>query len=78
MRGKGQQSRAHVNKFGAHKQNWAAFVRDIVPSIVATLLVLYALVALLSAELSSDKKSTPVVSNEQRVSDLGLRFAFKR
>jgi hypothetical protein len=40
--------------------------------------VLYSLIVLLSVELNSDSMSSPSVNNQERISDVGLRFAFKR
>ena len=78
MKGKRQRSRAQPDNLGARKQNVPAFISDIAPAIVMTLLILYALVALLSVDLAPDNTSTPVFNSEQRVSDLGLGFAFRR
>ena len=40
--------------------------------------VLYSLIVLLSVELNPDSTSSPSVNNQERISDVGLRFAFKR
>jgi hypothetical protein len=39
--------------------------------------VLYSLIVLLAVELNPDS-SSPSVNNQERISDIGLRFAFKR
>ncbi len=78
MKGKHQQSRAQAGKFGVRKHNAAAFMSDIAPALVATLLVLYALVSMLSVEITPDSTSAPAINSQQTVSDLGLGFAFRR
>jgi hypothetical protein len=40
--------------------------------------VLYSLIVLLSVELNPDSTISPSVNNQERISDVGLRFAFKR
>jgi hypothetical protein len=40
--------------------------------------VLYSLIVLLSVELNPDRTISPSVNNQERISDVGLRFAFKR
>jgi hypothetical protein len=40
--------------------------------------VLYSLTVLLSVELNPDSTISPSVNNQERISDVGLRFAFKR
>jgi hypothetical protein len=40
--------------------------------------VLYSLIVLLSVELNPNNTSSPSVNNQERISDVGLRFAFKR
>ena len=54
------------------------FVKDITATLLAIVLVLYALIVLLSVELNPDPTSSPLVSNQERISDVGLRFAFKQ
>jgi hypothetical protein len=49
-----------------------------ITAALATVFVLYSLIALLSVELNQDSTSSPFVSNQERISDVGLRFAFKR
>jgi hypothetical protein len=54
------------------------FMKDITAALLAIVFVLYSLIALLSAELNQDRTSSPLFINEERISDIGLRFAFKR
>jgi hypothetical protein len=50
--------------------------------ISATLLaggfVLFALISLLTAIQSSESTSSALINHQEKVSDIGLRFAFKR
>jgi hypothetical protein len=52
-------------------------MNDITAGLLAIVLVLYSLVALLSVELHQDSTSSRLVNNEERVSELGLRDAFR-
>ena len=54
------------------------FMKDITVVLLATVFVLYSLIALLSVELNQDRTSSPLVNNQERISEVGLRFAFKR
>jgi hypothetical protein len=40
--------------------------------------VLYSLIVLLSVEFNPDSTISLLVNNQERISDVGLRFAFKR
>jgi hypothetical protein len=53
-------------------------MKDIAAVVLATVFVLYSLIVLLSVELNPDSASSPSVNNQERISDVGLRFAFKR
>jgi hypothetical protein len=53
------------------------FMKDILGTLMATLLVMLALITLLTAEQNWEPSNEPVVSNPERVSDLGLRLALK-
>jgi hypothetical protein len=53
-------------------------MKDITAALLVTVFVLYSLIALLSVERNQDSTNSPLVSNQERISDLGLRFAFKR
>ena len=53
-------------------------MKDITAPLLAIAFVLYILIALISVEFNPDSTSSPLVSNEERISDVGLRFAFKR
>jgi hypothetical protein len=54
------------------------FMKDITAALLAIVFVLYSLIALLSVELNRDSTSSPLVSNQERISELGLRVAFQR
>ena len=54
------------------------FMKDITVVLLATVFVLYSLIVLLSAELNPDSAGPPLVNNQERISEVGLRFAFKR
>jgi hypothetical protein len=58
-------------------QKMEVFMKDITPALLATLFILYSLIILLSVELHPDNMSSPFVDN-QKISDVGLQFAFKR
>ena len=60
------------------QQNIGVFMKDITAALLVTVFVLYSLIALLSVERNQDSTNSPLVSNQERISDLGLRFAFKR
>ena len=53
-------------------------MKDITATILAIGFVLYSLIALLSVERNRDSMSAPLVSNQERISELGLRVAFQR
>ncbi len=55
----------------------AVFMKDITTTLLA-IFVLYAVIVLLSVEITPDGTRSPLVSNQERISDIGLRFAFKR
>jgi hypothetical protein len=54
------------------------FMKEITAALLAIVFVLYSLIVLLSAEINPDGTSSPVISNQERISEVGLRFAFKR
>jgi len=54
------------------------FMKEITAALLAIVFVLYSLIVLLSVEHIPDGTSSPLVSNQERISDVGLRFAFKR
>jgi hypothetical protein len=54
------------------------FMKDITAALLAIVFVLYSLIALLSVERNQDSTSLPLVSNQERISELGLRVAFRR
>jgi hypothetical protein len=53
-------------------------MKDITAAFLAFVFVAYALIALFSVELNRDSTSSPLVSNQERVSEIGLRVAFQR
>ena len=53
-------------------------MKDITVGFLAMGFVLYLLIALLSVERNRDSMSSPLVSNQERISELGLRIAFQR
>jgi len=50
-------------------------MKDITVPLLAIAFILYILIALISVEFNPDSKSSPLVSNPERISDVGLRFA---
>jgi len=59
------------------QQNMAVLMKDITTTLLA-IFVLYALIVLLSVEITPDVTGSPSVSNQEKISEVGLRFAFKR
>jgi hypothetical protein len=53
-------------------------MKNITTVLLATIFVLYSLIALLSVERNRDSMSSPLVSNQEKISELGLRVAFQR
>jgi hypothetical protein len=53
-------------------------MKDITAELLAIVFAVYILIALLSVELNQDRTSSPLVSNQERISELGLRWAFQR
>ena len=54
------------------------FMKDITAVLLAIVFVFYSLIALLSVERNKDSTSSPLVSNQEKISELGLRVAFQR
>jgi hypothetical protein len=54
------------------------FMKDISTILLAGAFVLFTLIVLLSAASTPDRTSSTLDNDQQKVSDLGLRFAFKR
>ena len=52
-------------------------MKDILGTLMAALLVIVSLITLLRAEHNWEPSNEPVLSNTERVSDLGLRLALK-
>jgi hypothetical protein len=53
-------------------------MKDNLTMLLGSIFVLFSLVVLLSAARTPDRRSLKLDNGEQKVSDLGLRFAFKR
>jgi hypothetical protein len=53
-------------------------MKHITAALLAIGFALYSLIALLSVERNQDSTSSPLVSNQERISELGLRVAFQR
>jgi hypothetical protein len=54
-----------------------AFMKEISATLAAALFVIWSLISLLAAERHWQAGNAPIVSTPERVSDLGLRFAFR-
>jgi hypothetical protein len=54
------------------------FMKDISTILLACFFVLFSLIVLISAASTPDRTSSTLNNDQQKVSDLGLRFAFKR
>jgi hypothetical protein len=59
-------------------KTWGGIMKDISTILLTSAFVLFSLFVLLSAARSPDRTSETLYDDQQRVSDLGLRFAFKR
>jgi len=68
----------HMSLFQELLQNIGVFMKDFTAAFLAIVFVLYSLIALLSVDLNQDSTSSPLVSNQERISELGLRVAFQR
>jgi hypothetical protein len=53
-------------------------MKDIIAILLSVGFVLYSLIALLSVERNQDHASSPPVSNQERISEVGLRVSFQR
>ena len=53
-------------------------MKNITVALLAIGFVLYSLIALLSVERNRDSTSSPLVSNQEKISELGLRVTFRR
>jgi hypothetical protein len=51
-------------------------MKDSAAALLATGFVLSSLIALLSVQHNQDSMSSPLVSNQERISEVGLRVAF--
>jgi hypothetical protein len=65
------------NVFSVQLEQRERFMKDISSTLMAALLVTLSLITLLTAEHNWEPSNEPVVSNPERVSDLGLRLALK-
>jgi hypothetical protein len=52
-------------------------MKDIMTALLAMGFVLYSLIALLSVERNQDSRNSPLVTNQERISELGLRVSFE-
>jgi hypothetical protein len=69
---------AYESFFSSLLQKMGVFMKDFTVAFLAIVFVLYSLIALLSVDLNQDSTSSPLVSNQERISELGLRVAFQR
>jgi hypothetical protein len=53
-------------------------MKDICAVLFAAFFVLISLMSLILAERTPDSTTSAVMENQEKVSDLGLRFAFRR
>ena len=53
-------------------------MKDILTMLLASVFVLFSLIVLLSAARTPDHRNLALDNDQHKVSDLGLRFAFKR
>ena len=53
-------------------------MKDIIHVLLATGLILYVLIALLSLDHNRENQRSSLVNSEERVSDVGLRVALHR
>ena len=53
-------------------------MKDITAVLLAIVFVFYSLIALPTLERNQDSTSSPLVSNQEKISELGLRVAFRR
>ena len=53
-------------------------MKDISTILLASAFVIFSLIVLLSAASTLDRTSSTLDNDHQRVSELGLRFSFKR
>ena len=54
------------------------FMKHVTAVLLAIGFALYSLIALLSVERHRDSTSSPLISNPERLSELGLRVVFQR
>jgi hypothetical protein len=73
-----ERNEAYESFFSSLLRNMGVFMKDITAPLLAIGLVLYSLTALLSVERNQESTSSPLVSNQERISDLGLRVAFQQ
>jgi len=53
-------------------------MKDISTILLACFFVLFSLIVLISAASTPDRTNSTLDNDQQRISDLGLRFVFKR
>ena len=59
----------HMSLFQELLQNIGVFMKDFTAALLVISFVLYSLIALLSVDLNQDSTSSPLVSNQERISD---------
>lgn len=57
--------------------NLEGVMKDVTAELLAIGFVLYSLIALLSLERNRDSTSSPSISNQEKISELGLRVVFQ-
>ena len=68
----------------SHRKNPAfrvlgeGFMKDFLKILLASVFVLFSVIVLISAARTPDHRSLTLDNDQQKVSDLGLRFVFKR
>ena len=53
-------------------------MKELTTMLLASIFVLYCLIALLSVKLDEDSVHSPVAGTSERLSDVGLRLVFRR
>ena len=52
-------------------------MKEITAALLAAVFVLYSLIALLLVEINQDSTSSPLVSSQERISEVGLVFRLR-
>jgi hypothetical protein len=72
----GWQKRLSV--LGIQTKTWGGLMKDISTILLTSAFVLFSLLVLISAARTPDRTTEMLHDDQQRISDLGLRFTFKR